>query len=195
MMLTASAQTSNDLGSTSYNDVSFDSVFQKGTWELGLNSGILFSPFFDIATHRTINYTTTGIQAGYMLTDSRGSGWRRGNIELLGEAFGGGIVSGRGNYTAGFALALRYNFIPESWRVVPFAQIGLGAEFTDIDTRLLGQRFNFNLDAALGMRWFVASRVSLNLEYRYQHISDADQTKLNVGINAHGPVVGVSWYF
>jgi len=38
------------------------------------------------------------------------------------------------------------------------------------------------------------SNFSLNLEYRFQHVSNAGLAGRNLGINAHGPVMGVSWF-
>jgi hypothetical protein len=35
----------------------------------------------------------------------------------------------------------------------------------------------------------------LNLECRYQHISNANTGKHNLGINAIGPLLGVSYFF
>ena len=45
---------------------------------------------------------------------------------------------------------------------------------TDIDHSILGQPFNFNLDLGAGVRYFIGRNWSLSLEYRYQHISNAN---------------------
>jgi hypothetical protein len=36
---------------------------------------------------------------------------------------------------------------------------------------------------------------SVNLEYRYQHISNANLAHRNLGVNAHGPMLAVSFFF
>jgi opacity protein-like surface antigen len=77
----------------------------------------------------------------------------------------------------------------------PYVQIGAGAESTDIDRRILGQDFNFNLDAGFGIRYMITPRCSVNLEYRFQHFSDASMTQVNLGVNAQGALIGVSWFF
>jgi len=41
----------------------------------------------------------------------------------------------------------------------------------------------------------ITPRCSLNLEYRYQHFSDAGMSKVNLGVNAQGVVLGISWLF
>ena len=63
---------------------------------------------------------------------------------------------------------------------------------TDIDHGIVGQPFNFNLDLGFGVRYFLGRNWSLSLEYRYQHISNAGLNKHNLGINADGPILGVS---
>ena len=59
---------------------------------------------------------------------------------------------------------------------------------TDIDRGIVGQRFNFNL--GVEARYFVAKSWAINLEYRYQQISNANLGHRNLGINAYGPILG-----
>jgi hypothetical protein len=69
------------------------------------------------------------------------------------------------------------------------------AEFTSGVLFSLGQPFNFNLDLGVGVRYFVGRNWALNLEYRYQHISNANLGAKNLGINAAGPILGISCFF
>jgi opacity protein-like surface antigen len=156
---------------------------------------VLFSPFLATGGRPTINYTITEVQFGYMLSDVKGHGWLRGNFELVGEGFGSAIFEGSGSFIAGITVWMRYNFAPPGWRLVPFAQAGMGLTSTDIDHKYVGQPFNFNLDLGLGTRYLLSQHWSLNLEYRFQHISNADMGRHNIGINGHGPVLGVSYLF
>jgi opacity protein-like surface antigen len=170
-------------------------LFERGRYELTLSGGVLFSPIGLPKNRPIINYTMTEISLGYMLGDVKGAGWWRGNFEALADGFGGAIFEGPGSYVAGFTLWLRYNLVPPSWRIVPYVQAGGGVLSTDIDRGLVGEPFNFNLDAGVGLRYFLSARWSLELEYRFQHISNADLGKKNVGINAQGPILGVSYFF
>ena len=141
-----------------------------------------------------MNYELTEIQLGYLLTDVHGSSFWRGNVELLGSGFGGPIINGQGSYVAGGTVWLRYNFVPHAGHFVPFVEGGAG--LTSIDNReLVGQDFNFNLNLGAGVRCFFRSDWSANLEYRYQHISDANLTPHNVGVNASGPFLSISHFF
>ena len=181
--------------SDSNSDSSPDSAFRRGQWEVGVCSGALFSPIISRPNRNVVNFSLTEVQLGYMLTNPNHGGWYRGNFELLGGVFCGTPFTGRGSYIGGGTLWLRYNFLPVNWPIKPYAQIGAGSELTDFDHRMLGQDFNFNVDGALGLRYLIGSRCSVNLEYRYEHYSDAYLTRRNLGINAQGIMVGISWLF
>ena len=172
-----------------------DDLFAGGKWEAGLGTGVLFSPFGANRNRPTINYTISELELGYMLGDVRELGWVRGNFELAGSGFGGAIFDGPGSYIAGGTLWLRYNFVPRDWRIVPFAQAGAGITFAETERRVLGQTFNFNLDVGVGARYLFDKHWSLDLEYRYQHISNANLSGHNLGINANGPILGISYFF
>jgi opacity protein-like surface antigen len=172
-----------------------DELFEAGRHEAALMGGTLFSPILADTHRATVNYTFTSLQFGWMLGDVKGNSWLRGNFEVAVEGFGGAIWQGPGSYVAGGTVWLRYNFVQPGWHVVPFVQGGAGLVATDTDRNLIGQTLNFNLDTGLGLRYFVARDWSVNVEYRYQHISNAKMSKNDVGINAHGPLVGVSYFF
>jgi opacity protein-like surface antigen len=171
-------------------------LFERGSYEAAFSSGALFSPFIATRHRPTIDYTLTGLQLGYMLGNVKGDGWWRGNFELAVEGFGSGIFDGPGSYIAGGTLWLRYNFVSaRSSPLVPYAQAGAGLVSTDIDRGIVGQPFNFNLDLGVGVRYLAGRNWSFSLEYRYQHISNANLGKRNLGLNADGPFLGVSYFF
>ena len=172
-----------------------EDLFGAPRYEATLTSGVLFSPFIANGGRPTINYTITEAQFGYMFGEPRGEGWWRGNFEFVGEGFGSGIIDGPGGYIAGMTLWGRYNFVQPGWRFVPYAQLGAGLTATDINPHIVGQTFNFNLDVGLGTRYLLSQRWGLLLEYRYQHISNANTGAHNLGINAHGPILGISYLF
>jgi lipid A 3-O-deacylase len=172
-----------------------EDLFTKGRYEAALTSGVLFSPFIATEGRPTINYTISEVQFGYMLGDTKGSGVFRGNFELLGEAFGSAIFVGPGDYIVGMTIWGRYNFVQPNWRLIPYIQAGAGLTATDIDRQIVGQAFNFNLDLGIGARYLISQKWALMLEYRYQHISNANSAQHNLGINANGPILGVSYLF
>jgi opacity protein-like surface antigen len=171
-----------------------ENLFQSGLHEASGGAGVMFSPFIATRGRPTLNYELTEIQLGYMLTDVHGSYFWRGNVEVAGSGFGGPIINGQGSYVAGATAWLRYNFVPRAGHFVPFVQAGAGLTSTD-DRELVGQCFNFNLNLGAGVKYFFKPNWSVNLEYRYQHISDANLTPHNLGVNADGPMLGISHYF
>jgi len=190
----ASAQTNSSLIADNH-PFSLDDHFQAGWHEGTAGAGVMFSPFSAGPGRPTVNYAFGYVQAGYMINNVGHDGFWRGNWELVPEAFGAGIWHRTGHYIAGWALMLRYNFVPRGWRLTPFIQGGGGTVLMDIDHQFDGQNFNFNLVASGGTRYFIKKNLSLNAEYRYQHISNADTGRRNIGLNATGPVIGVSWFF
>ncbi len=172
-----------------------EDLFSSGRHEASLNTGVLFSPFIANGGRPIINYTITEAQFGYMLGGGLHHGALRGNFEVLGEGFGSAIFEGSGGYIAGMTLWARYNFLQPEWRFVPYIQAGAGLTATDIDRHIVGQTFNFNLEVGLGTRYLLTEKWALLVEYRYQHISNANTGAHNLGINAHGPIIGVSYLF
>jgi lipid A 3-O-deacylase len=172
-----------------------DDLFASGRYEGGLTTGVLFCPVGNPQNRPEINYVTTGVQLGRMFGGVRGSGILRGSVEVAGEAFGNAIFEGPGSYIAGITVWFRYNFVPRGWRLIPYIQGGAGLLSTDIDRGLVGQPFNFNLDAGAGVRYLIGHQWSLSLEYRFQHISNADLGNRNIGINSQGPILGLSYFF
>ncbi|HXT13276.1 MAG TPA: acyloxyacyl hydrolase [Candidatus Angelobacter sp.] len=169
--------------------------FQSGRYDVTLSSGVMFSPIGADRNRPVENYVLNGLQVGRMLSSAHGDRWFRGNWEASVEAIGGAVFQGRGSYLAGATLWGRYNFVQPDWRVAPYLAAGAGAEATDMDQRLIGEKFNFNLNIGAGMRWFVSRQWAIDLECRYQHISNATIAKHDIGINAVGPMVGVSYFF
>lgn len=172
-----------------------DLLFQKPGDELSFNSGVLFSPVVATYKRPVINYTLTEVQYGLMASNIRGAGVWRGNLEVVGEGFGSAIFQGSGSYIAGITIWARYNFVHPGWRFVPYAQAGAGFVSTDIDHHIVGQPFNFNLDLGAGTRVFLTEHWALDLEGRYQHVSNANMGRRNLGINAAGPMLGLSYFF
>jgi hypothetical protein len=172
-----------------------DDLFQRGKYELSLSSGFLFSPIGADRNRPTLNYTLSGLELGWMVTDVDQRGWFPGNLELAGQIMGGAAFDGPGNYLAGITVWARYNFVPQHWRVIPYLQGGAGIEGIDMDSRLVGGGFAFNLNIGAGARYLVAKNWSINAECLYQHLSNATIYSHDIGINAVGPMLSVSYFF
>ncbi len=163
-------------------------VGASGFWSIG-------TP--DNARRPNLNYLLAQADYGWMLTDASGSGFFRGNTELLLGAFGGPVFDGPGHYFAGSEAFLRYNFVQPGATLVPFAQLGFGGAYSDAPSvnhvqRLIGANLSFDLETAVGVRWMFSPRCALLLEAEFRHFSNADTAIRNQGLNSVGALVGFS---
>lgn len=169
--------------------------FDKGTFELQVLAG----GFFSFEHQPELDYAIGTIRGGWMLSTPSGDGFCRGNVEFLIEAFGGGIFEGPGDALAGATLLLRYNFVQPDASVVPYIQIGGGGVYSDAHEdeaqRLIGSAVSFNLQAGVGLRFFVSEQCAIVVEGGYRHISNADLADRNVGVNSIGGNIGVSYFY
>ena len=99
-------------------------------------------------------------------------------------------------YAGGFNLLLRYDFATGT-RLVPFLEAGAGAllstpQSTDRRSQFRASQFNFTLQVAPGIRYFISKQTALSIEYRFHHISDADTTENNPGLNSDFVLLGFS---
>ncbi|MDB6133925.1 MAG: ompW [Verrucomicrobiales bacterium] len=172
-----------------------DSIFEAGRIELQSGAGAYWSFIPDGSERPDLDYTLSTYRLGIMLSDIHGSGWLRGNTEFLLEGFYGSVVTGPGDWLAGGALQLRYNFVQPEAKWIPYFQIGAGGLWNDIykdkSQELIGQSFEFNLQATVGLRRQINSRWGVTLEGGYRHISNADLADRNRGLDSLGFLVGL----
>jgi len=123
-----------------------------------------------------------------------GDSWIRGNVEIL---FEGALLfntSPHFGFAGGVGSTLRYNFLP--WRrVVPYIDANFGVLGLDFDLERQSDGFNFNVGFGTGSHWFVGERFSIVTEVRWQHISNADTSQPNDGINDVLFLIGLSYPF
>ena len=132
---------------------------------------------------------------GRMWGDVKGKGhWWRGNCEWRAELFGGEQFEPTDDLLVGIAPHVRYNFATGS-RLVPFADLGAGVTGTSIGPPDLGGRFQFNLQAGVGLNYFLKNNLALSLESRFLHLSSARISTPNLGVNSCLFLAGVSWFF
>jgi hypothetical protein len=176
-----------------------ENPFAKGAWEFQDVSGAYF--FFDTTQNNrpAIDYALNSARVGLMLYDPQGPGVLRGNVELLGEIFAGGIFDGPGDVLAGSTLIFRYNFVQPRARFIPYLQIGAGGVYTNIGEEesrgLISLPVEFNLQANIGARYMLNERWSLVVEAAYRHVSNAEIELPNFGLDNVGGNVGFGFSF
>lgn len=172
-----------------------DDQFRHGWHEATVGSSVYISDIL-VRFDRPDPYYCSGfLQAACTLSSPGGGGPLRGSFQLAPEIFGAGVFHGSGQFFGGATLWFRYLFVQPGWRLVPFIECGGGGTYLDLPHHYDGKDFNFNLDLGAGARYFVTARCSVNAEYRFQHISNADLWNRNIGVNAGGPSAGVTFYF
>jgi opacity protein-like surface antigen len=196
LVAAAPAQAGREIAADHKTAASDPFPFAKGNHEFQLLAG----PFFSINHAPDFNYAIGTLRAGWMLSTPGGESILRGNTEFLVEAFGGGIFDGPGDALVGASLLLRYNFVgSDGASFVPYVQIGAGGVYSDAhedrDQRLIGSEFSFNLQAGIGFHFFINERWALTLEGSYRHISNANTSDRNTGVDAIGGQIGVSYFY
>lgn len=178
-----------------------DPAFRKGAFDLQVMSGVLFSVQRTTFLRPNLDYNLSTVRVGYMLDNVYGHGFLRGNDELMLEAAGGSIFVGPGAALGGLSLVYRRNFLypaVES-RLVPYFQVGGGGVYSDAyhthPQRELGSPGEFDLHVDVGLRYRVTPEWSLDTEFDFRHLSNADISGRNYGSNDIGGLIGVSRSF
>ena len=176
-----------------------DFPFQKGTKEVHLLDGIFVSWEFSSVRRPSFDYELTCLRVGYMLTNVKYSGWLRGNYEFLLEGFVGPFYQGQGTALGGLTFQGRYNFVQPNARLIPYFQIGAGGLYNDAYHHTnqieIGSGLEFNLQSTLGLSYLLTGNWALSAEFGYRHISDAETSTRNAGVNSLGGLLGLSYFF
>lgn len=182
-----------------YKQTVVETPFDQGRWEFQLGVGGFTSFQSTSVVRPRFTDLDLTLRLGRMLHTPSGEGFFRGNLELLVEAYGAGLIDGPGTGYAGAALVFRYNFVQEGARWVPYFQIHAGGVFNDIHRdrtqRVIGQAVEFDLGGGFGLRYLCSDRCALFVEVDYRHISNADLADRNLGLNTVGGFVGASVFY
>jgi hypothetical protein len=168
----------------------FDAAAQSFGVNVGATRGIVL-----LGGREVHDLALVGLSYGEVFGPLRGAGhWFQGNTELRFELFGGSQFSPSHEWLVGLTPHLRYHFATGT-RWVPFVDCGAGITATSIREPDLGGVFEFNLQAAAGVQWFVRDNVALTLEARYLHLSSARIYRPNLGLNTIAAMAGVTFFF
>jgi hypothetical protein len=159
-------------------------------WSISAGPGFGVVVFHSEKGHR---YTLQTVSWGRVLTAPHGPGALRGRFELAFE-----LVPIFGQYdptsTYGFGITplfWRWNFEPRG-KVAPFAELAGGGLWTRDAVPERTTTSNFTAHAGYGIRYFFRPGRTLNISYRFHHISNGNRLERNPGVNAHVLLVGVS---
>ncbi len=168
--------------------------FGRAVQSLSVAAGALYG-LAVFGSRQEHDLAVTSLTYGHMLSRVRGQGhWYRGNWEFRAELFGGAQFSPTDEWLVGLAAHLRYNFATGT-RWVPFVDGGAGVTGTGIREPDLSNTFEFNLQGGGGVHWFLRDNVALTFEVRYFHLSCAEISAPNLGLNGVLGTVGLSRFF
>jgi len=169
----------------------------KGTNEFGLWAG--GSPdstriFGDTEDRKLVLF---GLRYGRIL-----AAWDWVSLEYTLDIFPAAVVFEpdrvrRGNstiYGAGLSpLGLKVNF-GQSW-IQPFVAASIGFLYFEDDIPVPdSSRFNFTPEFGLGLQFFLTPKQALTLGYKLHHMSNADTSRNNPGMDSHVIYVGFSFF-
>ncbi|HEV2522511.1 MAG TPA: acyloxyacyl hydrolase [Candidatus Acidoferrales bacterium] len=127
---------------------------------------------------------TAGFRYGWILTEPHGPGILRGRFEFAVDAVPVFVVFQPANtaYGAGInPFALKWNFDSHG-RIVPYAELGGGVLFTNVQVPSGTSTINFTPAGAVGVH-YLAHKLTWSADLRFMHISNAGMQPANPGIN------------
>lgn len=176
-----------------------DYPFQKGVKDVELLDGFFFS--FELNANRrpAYNYELTVLRLGWMFSNVHGTGFNRGNWEFLLDGFGGPFTQGQGTGLVGGGFLFRYNFVQPNTRWFPYVQFGGGGLYNDAfhhrEQIVIGSGPEFNLETSAGVLYRIAKNWGANFEFGFRHISDAETSSRNSGVDSFGGLVGITYFY
>lgn len=177
-------------------DLRTDERFHENRLDVSFETAALF----DIGNDNDYTVLPQILSLHWQLDDVGNEGWLRGNTEFIFSGYYSQIVSGPENRFAGALFGPRYNFVQPGWDWVPYVEARVGFAFTDStdDFGGQGQDFCFTFTVSPGVRYIVNENLEVNFAALYQHISNgglSEPGRKNNGLDAVGPMVGLSWKF
>jgi len=94
----------------------------------------------------------------------------------------------------GVGVGLKYMH-PVTEKISAYIFGSTGPHYITVKTKEQTNGFIFSDTIGAGISFFLTEKSSLNLEYRFRHISNADLVKPNGGIDTHFGMIGYSVYF
>jgi len=117
-----------------------------------------------------------------------------GLFEFIIEPVTGVVFNPDRNAEIGINLLLKYGY-----KIFPRLYLnfkgGAGLIYITQGTHEQDTQFNFTPQAGMGFQYLLSKRWSLNLEYRYRHLSNAGISDPNDGIETHFCLFGISIFY
>ena len=157
-------------------------------WSIGLDASPLHYTFLpQMLSLKTPQFTHFGFDSGDLVVRAR--------FSVLGEP----IVQGPESYFVGMSFSPSLEWWNKPRSFAAFYSVGGGVGWMDARGDQVpggqGQDFNFNWFMHGGIKYRWNDHFSASLGIMFQHISNGGQNRINPGVNALGPTLGVSYHF
>lgn len=121
--------------------------------------------------------------------------WWPGSFQVYLEPAAAYITAPSQTYILGVNIIVRHTLLV--WRrFSPYIEGGAGLLNTNLRlAKALDETIEFMPQGGVGFHLHVAERLSLNVGYRFHHISNAGLGEKNGGINSHFPYIGFTHFF
>ncbi|HAJ57829.1 MAG TPA: hypothetical protein DCL35_08755 [Candidatus Omnitrophica bacterium] len=167
-----------------------------GKWlqEVGVITGFVSG---ELKHQKDFNAVVTGMRFGFDLkpfTKKMFNFEPKGLLELVYEPFINTITHPDGNVELGLPFFFKYAY-PLTSKFYPFIEVGTGPYYMSLSTYEQSTQFNFISQGGAGFSYFIKDDMSVNLEYRRRHVSNASIKEPNGGLDADVYIIGLSWYF
>jgi lipid A 3-O-deacylase len=181
-------------------------IFVEDRIMLEFMTGVMFSPSGIGPVVPVYNYQQNNVRLGWVLDSPDGWGPQagiddpfRGSFQAILETTGSYVWSSFGTYMVGITGLVRYNFVQPNWIVVPYIQGGAGIIYTNArnwsNQDAIGGNWEFTPQFGGGLKFLLDKSWTFNIEGAFQHISNANTSARNEGVNAYGGFVGFTYVF
>lgn len=117
--------------------------------------------------------------------------YTKGLFNINVEPFLGYVISPNNNAELGCSFLLKFAY-PLTKKIRPYIEGGSGLIYLTQHTREQSTQFNFVDQGGVGLSYLFKDNLSLNVGYRFRHISNASIKEPNSGINSDMILCGVS---
>lgn len=162
-----------------------------GHWTISTGYGVTHPGLG--ATKSKVETADMILSYGYFLTDEAGKAWYRGRHELIVELPLHYVFSPETTTMVGITFLASWIFTA-SKTIAPFIFAGGGLVYTDLDVPELGKHLNGSIQVGTGFHYFLKKNTSVDLSYRFHHISNAGTATPNGPLNSSKILLGISFF-
>jgi hypothetical protein len=166
-----------------------DSNQSKDHWALLCGYGVTHPGLGDTRTR--VEDVDLIFQYGHFLSEA-GRSWYKVRHKLLIEIPFYIVYHPESAIMTGINFLASWDFTA-SKEIIPYFFVGGGFMYTNLNVPELGTDYNGNYQGGIGIHYVIGDNTSIEINYRYHHISNADTAQPNDPLNSTKFLVGVSF--